>query len=1029
MTVLAAMSFYASAESFEWTNGKGNSDWNDTGNWNPAGVPGAGDTAVFSANAAISSGFTLESGTLTISVAANITLDFNGAITGPDDGDILLTSPVETGCGIINFNASSTFTGTLRIDYGEVHGRADDAFGVADDDEPSVYLRSQNKYCRLYHHGIRNLKRVYHSSDDGGAGYRITCYFIGNNTIGKYDSSGTVRLSIDGGKTCVTRGIYNKSIAIYNITANSELVIEGVPTEKISFYEEGGPGYVVLKCPGNILMSSYPLCVPIRCDVNGALAETTDLTIGSKYSGKIPNIDLNGTTQTVKRIQTSPVRNYYGTVKSETDGLLRINGDFNITNAMPFMGDVSLEVAVPSGRNFTLTGRSQTTGELIASSGKTVLASSALWNGAIRVAEGATFELEDLMSVGQSVTVQLNGGTFVLPSGTTIVKALYDAEGKPYPPGIYAATAGNGVTQIDGLAGEGSVMVVMSSSGTDATWLWNGKSGDGKFSTPGNWEDGGGNAATADVFDLLSADNVFCFPSEAEVTVDMPVYAKCLVFNGDEAGTVSFNASGEGAINFFDGGKVFVTNAVSVKKTVDFNAPVKFQGEVHMWFDEGNSVSFDGPVNTVGTSTIVKHGYGSWSITGDSNVINGDVVNSNGFLTVSGKDPLGGKGLLYSYQTDYDEKTRIVLSNAVVNRPITNEAQGDYKHSARALEAVRGTTNFINGKVTNVRGHLRIYTDAKSEIIYTGGIEPENLLILDGQNFTLHRFSGTPVDTTRTYYADGDNKCIGAMASAGNRFSAEMFICHTLRTEVDFALVPNEYFRLQKNYGRVDLWGTTQRVANAYVDVMSTNSAGKVTKITCEATAYAEEDGLCGGNIKSDRPGAYITFDGVTTYALTPTFGGSVSFERAGKGTNVFYRANTSTGEVVVTSGKLRFAAPGETWMYKGVSQTYLSNGGTWAGDGVTVTGGVLSAGHSAVFPKTARIRLGGGTLELDSGVVQPVYSLEFLVDGKWKRQKCGYWGAADNTWVPASNRTALITGSGVLKVLGDGWGLRMILK
>ena len=398
-------------------------------------------------------------------------------------------------------------------------------------------------------------------------------------------------------------------------------------------------------------------------------------------------------------------------------------------------------------------------------------------------------------------------------------------------------------------------------------------------------------------------------------------------------------------------------------------------------------------------------------------------------LSVSGLDPLGGSGQLRNYQWNVDQYSHITLNNAVVNRPVVTTPQGNYGDVTTAISSLASTSNTINGEVKSTASHLRISPSENSQIVVTGGASLGNLFICNGSNFGITRMTDVPINTDRSYYADGDNKSICALAVPGNKFNSNLFICTTLRTEVNDALTTNHFFRIGKNYGRVDLWGTTQHVANAYVSMYTTNAQGIVTKITGQSTATTGEDGLCGGNIKSDLPGAYVAFVGSSTYELTPTFGGSVTFERAGTGTNVIHRANTSTGEVFVTGGKLRFAAPGETWMCNGVAQTYKSDGGAWAGERVTVTNGVLAVGHSKAFPRTAQFRLGGGALELDAGVTLRVYSLELLVNGEWKRQRSGIWGAVDNENVPAVTRTPLITGGGVLMVMGDGWGTKVILK
>ena len=1018
---------------YVWTDTLGDSDWNNQANWDPnTGVPSAGDTASFTKDATIPSAIALASGTLTVSVSGGVTLNFNGAISGGDGCNMSITSPTTSASGTINFNASSSFTGELRINYGFVHGKADYAFGLPSSQSSSrVYLNANNKYVLLYLDGIKNPKKICQSCNDANTGYKATLLFNGNNTIGAYESSGTVRLSVQSGKTVVTNGINNPAIAIYNIAASSELIVSNTPATKINHYEEGGPGPVVLACANNVITTgTYPLRVPYRCEVNGAFKSTTDIIFGSKNTD--PYIDLNGTTQTVARIREPDKRTTYphlGTVKGANGGLLTMTSNSNFTNSMAFVEKTSLEVAVPAARTVTLRGRSTTSGELIAKSGTTFIMADGGWTeGTVWVKDGAVLKFEDVNSFTKNTTLRLGGGTVELPSGITLVGALIDESGVSRAPGLYAATATDGATAINGLAGDGFVQVLPPPPGTEVTWIWNGSANDGRFSTPGNWEDPEGTSATAENFNVSSVDNVFRFPSQAAVTVDASVYAKRLLFDGEGDGTATFTPSGDGAINVVNG-EISVTNTATAAKTVDFDVPVRFLGEMRLGILAGDLVRFDGPLNSIGTGKLVKRGYGKWHIVGDANRIYGDVVNSNGVLSVSGADPLGGSGELRNYQWNVDHSSYIILDGAVVNRQVSTTPQGSYGDVAMAITSTASTSNTINGMVKSTASHLRISPGANSQIIVPGGASIGNLFICNGSNFGITRFTDVPINTDRAYYADGDNKSICAFAVPGNKFNNSLFICTTLRTEVDNALKNTHYFKIGKNYGRVDLWGTTQHVANAYVSVFTTNAQGIVTKITGQSTAMTGEDGFCGGNIKSDRPGAYIAFVGSSTYALTPTFGGSVSFERAGTGTNVIHRANTATGEVFVTGGKLRFAAPGETWMHNGVAQTYKSDGGAWAGERVTVTNGVLAIGHSKAFPKMAQFRLGGGTLELDAGVVQRIYSLELLVNGEWKRQRLGIWGAMDNENVPAATRIPLITGGGVLKVMGDGWGTKVILK
>ena len=122
-------------------------------------------------------------------------------------------------------------------------------------------------------------------------------------------------------------------------------------------------------------------------------------------------------------------------------------------------------------------------------------------------------------------------------------------------------------------------------------------------------------------------------------------------------------------------------------------------------------------------------------------------------------------------------------------------------------------------------------------------------------------------------------------------------------------------------------------------------------------------------------------------------------------------RAISATGNVEVASGTLKFCGTA-----------------SWLGaTNVTVSGGTLVVPHSQVFDRYSDLYLTAGALQLNEGVNQKIRYL--YLDGSEKHARNGRYGALGNTSVPAANRTARITGPGILNVLGDGSGLTVIFR
>ncbi|MBQ2630222.1 MAG: hypothetical protein IJG13_11150 [Kiritimatiellae bacterium] len=83
ITILATMATFAAlANSYTWTGGGADAtSWNDENNWDPAGVPGGGDTATFTSAATIADGIVVSSDELKI-YANGAVVTLNGVISG-----------------------------------------------------------------------------------------------------------------------------------------------------------------------------------------------------------------------------------------------------------------------------------------------------------------------------------------------------------------------------------------------------------------------------------------------------------------------------------------------------------------------------------------------------------------------------------------------------------------------------------------------------------------------------------------------------------------------------------------------------------------------------------------------------------------------------------------------------------------------------------------------------------------------------------------------------------------------------------
>ncbi|HOE60441.1 MAG TPA: hypothetical protein PK576_02240 [Kiritimatiellia bacterium] len=1033
-----------------WTGGGAAGDWNDSSNWD-GGVPVADSLADFTGDVVISSAFSLP-GKVTIRVAANKRVDFNGVISG--------TGPLVVGekgsasnYGSVYFNATNAFTGNLEVLHGFVYGTVDNAFGAADagrimvNPDQTAVSRTQ-----LYYKGIRSLRTLEFTLVD-----QKTVTFDGVTTVGTIVKKGNFRGTING-KLFVTGASNLDSLLLFSFAEGAELVFTNNPSVLLP-YVYTHKGKVILASVSNTVNRctsgpyaplGYPwsrIAFTLRCDVNGAITESSALcfeaTDNTFYPG-YSKLDLNGTTQSVRRLTTYTDPSWdkwndvtrLGRVTSSVGGLITVNDGVDFINRNVFEGTASLEMKLASGITGTLLAKSTSSGELIATSGTTVLTNGAQWVGTVRVGNGAVLKTCSADAFSNGVArIFLEGGTLELAEGSYSVKELRDATGTSLAFGWYAATASGEIKACEGLSGAGVIFVAPPDDPPEQAWTWCGGGVDDKVTTLGNWKN------ATELPDFGYTGNVFSFPSNATVELDVPVNAKSLVFDEDASGTVEFTSTPEA------NGRLMLANGVidirpgtsdRVKKIV-FKSPFKFGGDLAASVPKGSSLSFESSFDSAGGASFEKTGYGELRITGNANKIYGDVTVRTGHTYLTGLDPLGGTGALYIYpEAEKHKETALYLSNAVVNRPVSRINPDGHNQ----LYALASTTNVLAGLVSLQNGFFTFTVQSKARLDFAGDF----MLITQRLLYPSLVDDASEVRFTSPHLNDNDAVLYGAsselnnyarfvLGASGSKFATDynFKICCTHVYSAPNVFSNAVPIQIVSPKARVDLGGWRQAVANCCCEGVLTD--GVLT--------------ACGGDVSAANGGTIFGASGsklVLTDAIPcqgtsnadtgimPVFGGAASVERAGAGTNTFRRANISTGEVSVVAGRLVFAAAGDQWdFWQKVNNVWTrypqtsATAGTWAGKKATVSGGELVIGHSYAFPKDAEFYLEGGTLELASGVVQQIGSLWLKKNGDWVKCKDGFYGSATNLSVPPENRLALITGDGTL--LAGRVGLAIILK
>lgn len=816
-----------------------------------------------------------------VSVANGVTANFNGALSGPENVEIV-------GSGIVHLKGDSTFTGNLDIKGCHVYADSDNAFGSSAGS--TTFDCKAVDQPQLTFNGITTPEPL---RLNGETGSRL--HFAGTNTFnGAIEYFGASLQWWDFQSASDTT--FNGSVSARTGTATSffgqgdERAVQpvirwnGAVTANETWFFQGGRHYfgdsiringagywrmrganynggtyVVLAAPGGITCAQRAL--EFRLEDSRAIKYELagyDLTIDAFAFGN--NAGAGAT-----ELTSSTYRNEAMSFTSSDGRVLVVNGTTASLN-QPFYGRFEGNVGLTfasGGSSINLGGANTSTGTLTASNGGTVnLVSKTVeggavrvgeWKGAVAILDGGTINVEAnacLFGV-PSVTIAGEGSALHVPAGVVVTCGKLVLGDQEYTSGVFGAADNANVPaecRTPFITGGGTVNILTSQ-------------GD----------------LVIDADYVVPPGGIIC--SRVSVTGDATI----------SGGMISVPA-GE--------------NAINISADVDFQCPINFMGgetETNVInVASGKTAVFKGCISgrpyvkSIGAGTIEFRAANSFSGPFESTGGVIHVYDGAAFGVVAGISSFNST-LVYFHGVTCPENMRFYKCA---------ESSGN----ASALQVLPGTTNVFTGSVL-LRGWLDAQADAwmqfdgavtleAGEVVFNRATPPRD------QPCT-YVFNGAIVDAGSSLKTMRKNVIVEFNGSVGvNLFmwvnagtSGEK---GTFRFGKDF--VPNASKSIsmgvdEKTVGyddaRIDLNGHDQRFNGAYKVSHAINSGNSVySPLDRPAQIHASQAGttVC-----------YWTFTGAAGYA----------FEGVGNGSDRFtlMTPSDSAGVLSVTNGTMALDA------------------------------------------------------------------------------------------------------------------------
>lgn len=1013
---LVALPSAAAVKTYVGTDGA----WASASNWNPSGVPEAGDTAAFSSDATISGDFALP-GFTDIQIAKGKTVTISGNISGSG-------SLVNSGTGTLKLSGENSFTGDFIHSNGTCYAMSPKALGSDDSGEVFVYITSTDYSFSFL--GVDTKRDI---------GLRLALNWTGNQVTSPRvyfgDSKSTVCTNYFRGDFYRNRLAYLRLRAYKNSVsyflgapdwdaahhfltrdAGSEIIIDEKPV-RIAFSSghSQGDGLLIFKCEGNELYAGSSGFANVhggyRTDVDYAFTENSHVCAsGSMF-------DLNGTVQKFSYLFGGNGYNSKSILHSTAPALLTVTGNKFHTNTCSVTGAASITYEGASEKSVLMLGRSTSTGTLTVDGARTVeLGDGAYWSGPVVLKNGAVLELDDTSAFNGELDLSISDDAVIKADfqGDIAVTSL-TVDGVKLPSGLYAAEASYGVTPLSVIQGAARIYV-KPKAGESTSAIWDGGGTDSKLSTAANWD----NDTTPE---LTNGGLVATFPSAGvHPIVDADYFINSLVFPEGLGGSSTIEPSGNSVLVFSEGGGITLGEGASGsnQNTLHLNAPV-FMSGTNVW-NVGVNAQLHVTNSISGVASVLKTGKGLFYLDapvynaghiiiggGDTYIRNPEAFtaeNSHLYVLAALKNSETGKNDIESTSRTY------LTTNCTFNGETFVKNNPDVRRPV--LTANANMTIVHNALITITGGYLRYEAGRDSKVYIRGGISTEDVrdrhCIFSGTGeFIIENRRIGEDGMGPTVYWDSTTSTV-TLNVASNLFGqakvSNMRVHNNVKTTVDYALHPDTQMRFPRPTGRLDLTDTVQKFRMLYVYSEANGETWYNTNL--QGTVTGEE----GSSMTETAGGSYTN----------ATYTGGASYTYEGEGSRSFVWPCSSTGACTLAGeGTLEFVAPFGTF-----------SGGAWTGrcsrvvldDSAT---GVMRLGHASALGRYTDVEVcstdgSAGTIDIPNDVL---ITAQFLyVNGV--KQPLGIYGSAASG---AQRQLGCFTGAGRIHFIGDGKGTALILR
>lgn len=1040
VAMLAAAAVYAVERTYSGTDGK----WTTASNWSPNGVPAAGDTAKFTANATITESFTLPSGVITIWNTTG-TLTLSGVIGGEG-------AAIRHKGGTLVLGESNTFTGSFTNESGNVtapklaDGGTASSFGAGYG--PINFRDGQitvTKTCSTDRH-------FYYSSSQFNVSSGATLTFTGGFHGNMWQRSGGIikfncylDSTVSGmGRTDSGAFYFNCPTNTFTATpklSNGTFYYCSLSNKNVACSLGTGTslqfGQAQWTTPGTF---SYSGDVDVMCDRDITI-NSTDGTISgypggySKYDGPYFETQKAGVKQTFTGTIT------LGNAKAIAPFIkFKGAGDGEITASIP----TQFNVYKSGAGTWTLSGQNAATGRLELAAGRIDINGSYAEGATITVASGAT--LGGTGTVHSAAT--FSNGSILAPGTANECGLLdFDARAPVFANGSkLAIKVGDGTNDVVHFAAaptiNGNVTISLSSLG-------GGSVPEGQYTVMTYDE------KPSASFVLDRADGYVSLGDDALVVT---IIKPSLVWQGDGVENVwdATTANWSGGALYSDGSEVMFDDTGSASPAVTILAAGVRPGLVAVSADSKEYAFTGGPI--AGTTEVVKSGAApfvisnDWTFAGNYNMLGGTTTLAGRFNGPS--IVANGTASLVQTKTSKISGENIEISLAHGKHALmgTNDFTGSVTLDASAISTPNTSFEYCIfnprtfGFATNVTLAPKYENvEAYTYLRWSNSVDVAKETALSVRRFGEVRWAALALPNNVNGAWRGDIRAVGQGVDPGLAFYSQWVGACTLKVgtlgETVVAGFGEHRFRgagtirfysrfeCPESYAAPNDGTTLYFYAPGNVFRTFHIGYGRVCPMTNFAFSATTAIGMGKDSLTwGGKHWADFDLNGTTQTVA------SVNETNIGKGG---YRRITSTlPATLVVSGAVNCAfgsvstngngyITGAVSIVKDGTSTWTLNGTNTFTGTVTVKGGTLCANSAKALPETTTLTIGAadgsaGVLKLDKD-----QTVSYLCIGDKCKAK-GVYGGPDSN---APRKLACFSGTATLTILREIGGTMLIFR